>query len=595
MRSFLVSVSLLCYHGVQGVVDVTELSATYSPTNGGSVTLTVSRTSPHAADTLAMEQGANTGSNAIDTQSFNDTNSSKMLTFAISPSQGIVQFVFYPSGTGTGEEVEHLTFGHAPEVQMNIIVPTNDWAPDSGAWATLKTATAASGIATNRVAVLLNMGTDSSQNLINNWDPTKVQTVANEGYKVLAYVDLCPDQADVSTCIFQTQAGSRKNDIAANIDGLATFPGVDGVYLDNADLSGETTDAIGNILDAVTGTSDKFLSSLSNAICEDSTLFTKSTVNVMWDQAPAPHFEDGPYFHGFQADKSALLLKDRQSSHWDSDLRKAHDYGYGWFYASEAEHSAPPTQEYLTNLFTKINEGRPSVTAKDDPHLTNTRGEHFDVLQSGLHTLLQIPRGAPSKDTLMRVEAVTQRLGTQCEDMFIRNLTISGSWTEKFGGALRFRAGSDQMESMNSGMAIGGFDFKTLDELKYNLPAHDMLLMAVPMGRNVTTRLKLKMGPVVALLDWVHSGGEKGLNYLNFGAYHLRKSGAEIGGILGEDSHAFASSRPKQCRRGLRKAAQSVAVVRSPDLGLDDVRLEDAPVGGAWKAVASLDGDDSVV
>lgn len=594
MRSFLLSVSLLCCRCVpSNVVDVLSLTATYDPSTGGNVTITVRRdcVGTHPMDTVEMRQGGN----VLATQYFGVPDITTALTFPIAPSQGSVSFYFVGGALSQCVEtnLDHLTFGHAPEIAMKILVPSATWGPGASEWNTLENAVIASGITADRVAVLVNAGEDYNSPA-DGWDSTKVTNLKNKGYKVLLYMNLCRDISDDNTCIMEDHPTAHRDALVATINSFESgWSGLDGVFLENSDHSGESTTII-NYMNTHINNFEIFHSTSSNAVSEDSTLFGNSTVTVMWDQPHAPDFEDGPFFHGFAPEKSALLLSQRSESDWDSDLRKAHDYGYGWFYASESA-STTPSQSYLTDLFTKIVGGRPSATAKDDPHLTNTRGEHFDVLQSGMHTLLQLPRGAPSKDTLMRVEAVTQRLGTQCEDMFIRNLTISGSWTEKFGGALRFRAGSDQMESLNSGMAIGGFDFKTLDELKYDLPPHDMLLMAVPMGRNVTTRLKIKMGPVVALLDWVHSGGEKGLNYLNFGAYHLRKSRVAIGGILGEDSHAFASSRPKQCRRGLRKAAQSVAVVRSPDLGLDDVRLEDAPVGGAWKAVASLDGDDSVM
>merc|ERR1719382_2041937 len=76
---------------------------------------------------------------------------------------------------------------------------------------------------------------------------------------------------------------------------------------------------------------------------------------------------------------------------------------------------APPTPAFTTK-------------ATGDPHLVNIRGQHFDVLQPGVHTLLQIPRRANPRNTLLRVEATAEHVGGTCADMYFEAMNITGKW-----------------------------------------------------------------------------------------------------------------------------------------------------------------------
>merc|ERR1719401_1557646 len=82
---------------------------------------------------------------------------------------------------------------------------------------------------------------------------------------------------------------------------------------------------------------------------------------------------------------------------------------------------APPTP--ATSSFT--------TKATGDPHLVNIRGQHFDVLQPGVHTLLQIPQMASSRNTVLRVEATAAQVGGRCADMYFEAMNITGKWVDE--------------------------------------------------------------------------------------------------------------------------------------------------------------------
>merc|ERR1719203_345613 len=75
-----------------------------------------------------------------------------------------------------------------------------------------------------------------------------------------------------------------------------------------------------------------------------------------------------------------------------------------------------------------------TVSAVGDPHMVNSKGQHFDIYRPGLHALLQIPKGAPPRSTLLRVEALAAQLGAACGDIYFTAVNISGRWVDDHRG-----------------------------------------------------------------------------------------------------------------------------------------------------------------
>jgi hypothetical protein len=147
------------------------------------------------------------------------------------------------------------------------------------------------------------------------------------------------------------------------------------------------------------------------------------------------------------------------------------------------------------------------VSGTGDPHLQNVLGERFDLMQAGRHVLIQIPRGADTEGTLLRVEAEAQRLGEMCADMYFQELNLTGKWAEeKQAGGLRYRASEAVTEDI-SWVRFGRVDLKV---------AH---------GRTL-----------------------EGMRYLNIYVKHLSRAGFSVGGLLGEDDHRKEATTPQGCR-----------------------------------------------
>jgi len=148
-----------------------------------------------------------------------------------------------------------------------------------------------------------------------------------------------------------------------------------------------------------------------------------------------------------------------------------------------------------------------AVAATGDPHLQNIFGERFDLMQAGRHLLVQIPRGARTEGTLLRVEAEAQRLGELCADMYFQELNLTGKWVEaKQAGGLRYRAAEAVTEDPKW-VQFGRVDLKV---------AHGHTL--------------------------------EGIRYLNVYAKHLNRAGFSVGGLLGEDDHSKEATSPKSCK-----------------------------------------------
>jgi hypothetical protein len=149
--------------------------------------------------------------------------------------------------------------------------------------------------------------------------------------------------------------------------------------------------------------------------------------------------------------------------------------------------------------------------AYGDPHMQNVLGQRFDLMRSGSHTLVQIPRFA-AENELFRVQAEVQRVGSACADMYIQTLNVTGGWVEaKHQGGLRFGAGA-------------------------------------PVDRRGTNWMSFGTGAAHVDLKVVHGQTPAGTRYLNFFVRHLRDTGYRVGGLLGEDDHTAAATPDSHCK-----------------------------------------------
>jgi hypothetical protein len=160
------------------------------------------------------------------------------------------------------------------------------------------------------------------------------------------------------------------------------------------------------------------------------------------------------------------------------------------------------------------------VSGIGDPHLSNIRGEHFDVYQPGNMALLHVPRLAEPSRTLLLVQADARHMGDACS-VYFQVVTISGIWTNN-SKPIQFLANPH----------------------------------GTPEGRD--WKRWMRFGPI----DLKVSRQHKGVEYLNIYARNVDRSGYEVGGLLGLDDHEAVARRPRQC------AHQHAAVLSSSVAGV---------------------------
>jgi len=146
-----------------------------------------------------------------------------------------------------------------------------------------------------------------------------------------------------------------------------------------------------------------------------------------------------------------------------------------------------------------------------DPHLTNMYGERYDLYQTGVQVLLQIPRKnfLGPRRTLLRLEADARRIGSVCSDVYFQVVKISGHWTNQTA-PLEFFASSDDKPNHMEWTRFGKVELRVV---------------------NGTTR--------------------QGTKYLNVFAKNLGNAGYAVGGLLGGDSNTEAATPDQKCTNTL--------------------------------------------
>jgi len=158
-----------------------------------------------------------------------------------------------------------------------------------------------------------------------------------------------------------------------------------------------------------------------------------------------------------------------------------------------------------------------AVSATGDPHLSNIRGEHFDIYQPGNMTLIHVPRHSEPARTLLLVEADAQRMGDACL-VYFQGVTISGLWTNQ-SKPIQFLASprdTPEGRTWKEWRQFGSIDLKVVRRTK-------------------------------------------GVDYLDIYLRNVGRTSYEVGGLLGLDDHSTVAQMPRQCAH--RHAAMLVSSV----------------------------------
>lgn len=202
--------------------------------------------------------------------------------------------------------------------------------------------------------------------------------------------------------------------------------------------------------------------------------------------------------------------------------------------------------------------------------MTNLDGVRFNLVRTGFHDLLRMPRGtrAGEESLLLVVGSVESK--QECVEPFVKEVAISGRWLHDSGN-LRFRAIGTELVRNAMLVQIDGVLFNT-SQLAHDrryaslLKVHDWNKWSQP-GTKASQKIrrvkllsvKVHLPSATLNVDWVHRTlpGGASMNHINFFASGLpRRTGEnamDIGGILGYDDHTEASSAPQCHHEDLRR------------------------------------------
>jgi hypothetical protein len=176
----------------------------------------------------------------------------------------------------------------------------------------------------------------------------------------------------------------------------------------------------------------------------------------------------------------------------------------------------------------------PLASASGDPHLSNTRGERFDIYKSGRMEFLRVPYDSAAIDAnftvLATIEAVKESIHQCDESRYITSLLFGGAWLED--RLLRIAMQNGQMEVL-----LGGVQVKPSADAR---PIGKMVQLQMPEENQVHVGVGGMWIDVSRDLQPVHY-------FLNMQARSLATSGYRIGGLLGEDDHVAVSTPPPGC------------------------------------------------
>lgn len=202
---------------------------------------------------------------------------------------------------------------------------------------------------------------------------------------------------------------------------------------------------------------------------------------------------------------------------------------------SEPEPTEAPTPEE-TSYGTPTPE--PTAGAVGDPHVTNIRGEKFNVFKTGHMEFLRVPFKSAYTDANLTLLGVVQDIvGTsdECEQQrYITSVFFGGAWM----GDRKLNVSIQDGE-----LAVRlGTSFARINSSDHEIPIGDLLHLHA----HDKEQLQLRAGEMAIGVS--AAGNHNGKHFfLNLEAKSLTALNTRIGGLLGEDSHDDVSAPPLGC------------------------------------------------
>jgi len=178
--------------------------------------------------------------------------------------------------------------------------------------------------------------------------------------------------------------------------------------------------------------------------------------------------------------------------------------------------------------------------ATGDPHVSNIRGESFDVKRAGWYTFVQIPRAlSPAQAPQFRVDANVEPRHDICGELYIREVHLTGKMMQQFIVGLNFTLRTQLLEPS---LLVNG------------IPLVDAQLPS-PLVSVTKHTAEVHTGGIVSYLSMARAGCC--YPYLNYRASFSKtafKDHSEIGGLLGQDGHSEVATWPEHCQKKVKLA-----------------------------------------
>jgi hypothetical protein len=207
----------------------------------------------------------------------------------------------------------------------------------------------------------------------------------------------------------------------------------------------------------------------------------------------------------------------------------------------------------------------PTVSITGDPHAANVDGQRFNVVRAGTHEFLRLPRLLPTPapaqaEPLVQVMGRIESVNGRCELPFVREVLVTGQLLDSVG-ALRFSTSGSSPDGDGAVLlSVNGSEVGPEEFARRAKSVATVLVPHQPVRGNVGNAIRrrnflsvqLHLGHAKMSIDWVHrSVPDAKVNHLNFDVSNLRmlskEFGMDIGGILGRDDHALASTPGPEC------------------------------------------------
>jgi len=185
-----------------------------------------------------------------------------------------------------------------------------------------------------------------------------------------------------------------------------------------------------------------------------------------------------------------------------------------------------------------------------DPHVTNIKGESFDILQTGSFPMLSLLPAKPTpseRGPFLHVDASISRTAKGCSEAYIQNATLSGTWITDMGyNLIEVRAKPSSLE-----VAIDGIwqNVSTITSVGFSSPSPQVLAIKI---RKITIKIDILNYSNKRSSKYQAKVHKLGWSYLNMrfkGLYSLSSEFVDIRGLLGYDDHTSAATLPEICKK----------------------------------------------